>query len=284
MRLAKLYESMIDVPHKLIETVNEFLYAYIISFLTEIGYDENEALGIMDYIDHNPQYTKLYKSFNFDHPKNVVFETEIDTSRYDFKYNMETNKLHIRFISDGKYNYGGFDTKTNTLLINIEHLKILMANKDMKKEFLKYLIEEYMNTIEHELQHYIQVNSFGKKDPKQLQTGPNFDGSMETAIKNVTSAAEFLPTIKSEYNTFKNRIRALQRNAKLNRNDKIQLLRYFIGDSSARIQRFSDIIEDFESNVFYKMKEMNKDLWKKAVKIIINEIKKDEEFLNDENN
>lgn len=276
MKLSYLTESMIRVPDNLVNDLTEIVYAYVISFMDVINPDDpGIGLSILETIDVHPQHPNLFKSFNFSHDKRVVLATKLGVSSYNFKYDIkdiDDLSLGFRLVDDqGWSDFAGFHESKNVIDININQLKMVLAHQKPNRRHLAYILKEIKNSIEHELMHFIQFNSFGKIDPRQIQGSKGDSNRLIDYIKYASSPLEFLPTIKTEVNTFFNKLEELNKVILINENDKAQLFRYYIGDKSARVDRFEEFLEDFRSVIFWKFKEYNKDLWKKSVKVALNE-------------
>lgn len=271
MRLTQLFESMIRLPEHLTEDVMEFMYAYVIDFITAKTGDEHEAHVFMETMHIYPKYPELHSRLKFSHANQVIMNAKVGLKSYNFKYNIPEDEkyINIRIVDTNDHYYGGYDDESNTLTLNVHNLKMMLADQNPKRSFIEYTLKEFENTIEHELMHYVQFKAFSKVDPRQVEKYDSKDGSFEEYIKYATSAVELLPTLKSEFNNFKNKIEFLSRDIKINDTDRMQLLRYFVGDSTARVERFTEFLDDFISPIYTGIKKHNPDLWKKAVKVMI---------------
>lgn len=271
MRLTQLFESMIRLPEGLSTDVMEFVYAYVIDFMnTKLG-SEDEGLILLDAIDMQPKHPELFKRIKFSHPDNKIMNAKIGLRSYSFKYPISDDDkyINIQMVDANDSYYGGYDDEDNKLTLNMHNLKMLLANDQPKYSFIEYTLKEYANTIEHELMHFIQFKSFSKVDPKQVQHYDSNDESFEEYIKYASSAIELLPTLKSEFNTFKTKIEFLFKTVHTNENDQMQLFRHFIGDNRARTERFTEVLDDFESPILYGLKKHNTSVWKKAINVML---------------
>lgn len=271
MRLTQLFESMIRLPENLTSDVMEFVYAYVIDFMAVKNDDEHSGHVFLSTIDIHPKYPELHKRLKFSHTSNVIMNAKIGLGSYQFKYNIseEDKFINIRIVDTSDHYYGGYDDDTNMLTLNVHTLKMMMADQEPKESFINYTLHEFENTVEHELMHFVQFKAFSNVDPRQVQNHKAKDGSQEEYIKYATSAVELLPTLKSEFNTFRNKIKFLSKSIQVNNNDRMQLMRYFVGDEGARVDRFTEFLDDFHSPVLKGIKDQNPDLWKKAVKVMI---------------
>ena len=271
MRLTQLFESMIHLPENLTGDVMEFVYAYVIDFMATKDDDDHSGHVLLSTIDIHPKHPELHKRLKFSHTSNIIMNAKIGLSSYSFKYNIdESDKfINVRLVDTNDHYYGGYDDDTNTLTLNMHNLKMMMASQEPKKSFINYTLHEFENTVEHELMHFVQFKAFSKVDPRQVQSYHGNDGSVDGYIEYATSAVELLPTLKSEFNTFKNKVKFLSKSIHINNNDRMQLLRYFMGDEGARVERFTDFLDDFHSNVLSGMKNKKPELWKKAVKVMV---------------
>lgn len=271
MRLTQLFESMIRLPEHLAEDVMEFMYAYVIDFITVKTGDEHEGHVFMETMHIHPKHPELHNRLKFTHTNEIIMNAKIGLKSYNFKYNIPDDEkfLIVRIVDTNDHYYGGYDDDTNTLTLNVHNLKMMLSDQNPKRSFIEYTLKEFENTIEHELMHYVQFKAFAKVDPRQVQKYDSKDGSFEEYIKYATSTVELLPTLKSEFNNFKNKVEFLSRNIQINNNDRIQLMRYFMGDSSARVSRFTDFLDDFVSPIMNGIKKNNPELWKKSVKVLV---------------
>lgn len=271
MRLTQLFESMIRLPENLTSDVMEFVYAYVIDFMSVKNDDDHSGHVLLNTIDIHPKHPELHKRLKFSHTDNIIMSAKIGLGSYEFKYDIDEKDkfITIRIVdSNGDY-HGGYDDDTSTLTLNVHNLKMMMSHQEPKKSFINYTLHEFENTIEHELMHFVQFKAFAPVDPRQVQSYNSRNGSHEEYIKYATSAVELLPTLKSEFNTFRNKIKFLSKSIHINENDRMQLLRYFMGDESARVDRFTEFLDDFVSNVMSGIKKHNPELWKKAVKVMV---------------
>lgn len=270
MRLTQLFESMIRLPEGMASDIMEFIYAYVIDF-TDIKLGNDEGLILLETIDIHPKHPNLHKRLKFSHKSDKIMQARIGLGSYNFKYPISDEDKHIviRMVDSFDHYYGGYDDDTNTLTLNVRNLKMMLAQEHPKYSFIDYTLKEFANTIEHELMHYIQFKSFAKVDPRQVQHYDSKDNSFEEYIKYASSAVELLPTLKSEFNTFKTKVEFLSKSRHINHNDRMQLFRYYMGDTGARTERFTEMLDDFESNVMYGIKRFNPELWKKAVKVMV---------------
>lgn len=257
----------------------EFIYAYIIDFMEVTTEDRNEGLVLLDHIGIKPSKPDFHKKIKFNHPEKIITQTKVRLTAYNFQYKIDDDDkfLIVRLVDMGAGIHGGYDDDKNLLTINVHNLKMLLASNPVNEKFVAYIMKEIENTMEHELMHYVQHKSFGKVDPRQLAKHDSEDGSREEFIKYATSPVEFLPTLKSEFNTFESRIHFLQNDIFLNKNDKMQLLRYYIGDESARVGRLSEFLDDFQSPLLWGLRERDPKMWQKAVKVMIEQFNKSPE-------
>lgn len=272
MRLTQLLESMIRLPDNIVSDIMEFVYAYVISFMGEVTGDTHNAHDLLAMTDVTVKHPDLFKRLKFNHTDKVLMSATIGLGTYNFKYNFpqeEDKKLVIRLVDSFENYYGGYDDDTNTLTLNLHALKMLLASQDLKISFIEYTLHEIENTIEHELMHFVQHKTFGKIDPRQVTSYEPKDRSAEEYAKYASSSVELLPNIKSEYNSFTNKVNFLSKAVMVNNNDRAQLLRYYVGDDSARVHRFEEFLDDFDSIFFRQLKKHDRDKWKKAVKTIL---------------
>jgi len=271
MRLHQLFESMIRLPENLTGDVMEFVYAYVIDFLNTKNNDLDSGIELLQSLNINPKYPELNKRLRFTHTSNVIMNAKIGLGSYKFKYNIEEadKSLTIRLVDSSEHYYGGYDPDTNVLTLNMHNLKLMLAHEQPKKSFIDYTLHEFENTIEHELMHFVQYKSFGKVDPRQIQNYQAKDNSPEEYVKYATSAVELLPSLKSEFNTFKNKVKFLSKTIPITDNDRMQLMRYFMGDENAKVEKYSEFLDDFRSILFQRLKDENEELWKKSVKVMI---------------
>lgn len=279
MRLTQLCESMIKLPPRMPSDFMEFIYAYIIDFMEVTTDDRNKGFTLLDHLGVKPSKPDLHKKIKFNHPEKIISKTKVRLNAYNFPYQIDDADkfLIIRLVDMGSGFHGGYDDDKNLLTINVHSLKMLLATSPVNEKFVAYIVKEIENTIEHELMHYVQHKSFGKVDPKQLNKYDSKNGSHEEYIKYATSPVEFLPTLKSEYKSFEAKVHFLQKDIHINNNDKMQLLRYYIGDESARVGRLHEFLDDFKSPILWGLREQNPSLWKKAVKVMVEQFNHDPE-------
>lgn len=249
----------------------EFIYAYIIDFMEATPGDSNEGLGLLDHLGINPSKPDLHRKIKFNHANNIITQTKVKLTAYTFPYQIdEADKfLIIRLVDMGARIHGGYDDDKNLLTINVHSLKMLLASHEVNEKFVAYIVKDIENTMEHELMHYVQHKAFGKVAPKQLDRYDSVDGSQAEFIKYATSPVEFFPMLKSEFKSYEAKVHFLQKNIFLNKNDKMQLLRYYIGDESARIDRLNEFLDDFRSPLLWGLRDRDHKMWQKAAKVMV---------------
>lgn len=275
MRLTQLCESMIRLPPTMTKDFMEFVYAYIIDFMYVTTDDHRVGHDLLSHINIKPKKPEFHRKLVFKHADNVIMKARVSLKSYRFKYDIdEADKaLVIRLVDMGPSIHGGYDDDKTMLTINMHSLKMLLANNPVNEKFVAYVLKDIENTIEHELMHYVQHKSFGKKDPQQLNRYDSKDNSHDEYIKYATSPVEFLPTLRSEFKTFEAKLHFLEKDVFVNDNDKMQLLRYYIGDKTARVQRFVEFLDDFRSSLLWSLRDKDQKQWQKAVKIMLEQFK-----------
>lgn len=256
-----LNEAMIKVPDKLTLSLMEVLYAYIISYFVNVkDKKESDALIALDYIHHTPRIEKLFQRIKFKFADILIYKFNLKLDEYDVFKNLQNKKIVVQLKDlSNMHEYCVYNPTEHDIIINMHYLKMLLANQDINEKHLEIMIEHYHSDIEKALTHFI------------------------TATLNVSrnkSNDEFMSHLREVMNKFNHKLEFLRKSIFVNDNDAFQLFRYYLGDQGARIQRFTDFLEDFHSAFMLNLKEDNQEQWKKAVKLLIIEYRKQHEKTN----
>lgn len=292
MRFQDLKEGLIKLPQTLLSDIQTFVidsmvkkYQYTLNYVAD-----NKLFNPKHYQKHTDTVAKLAQKYNVDVSREAVDEVcerEVFTKQFqddgdEMKRHYpdlvrqdigsgETNRIMVQiwFNTDrsglkksvrGTYGAKGAGSfiKINPMFNdNLSPFTI----RDKTAFEIEDMIENFNGVVEHELTHYVQYAYFASKDDRQVQ-GPSTTGdSQEGSDAYHNSQIEFDPKIKSAITEL-----------------EIQLKKITYPSKDAvhnRIKEFVGAVEDsYSTDAFMlSLKRNDTKKWKKAVKLIVSNIR-----------
>jgi hypothetical protein len=227
-------------------------------------YNRYKKLSEEDFEQYKNEISRISSIFGITisssewRPKNRGIGVKYDISDLPSDYKelfdiSESNHIGLVFVYSNiperfKKSYAGYDSETDSIIINMNQVP-----KDIKSSDIWKLIEKYSSDIQHELTHMVQYRAFSKVDPKQLYKKQGYHTNKQDYY---SSPAEFEAMIKTAEQHFRDLIDDTKKRFGGKYSNR-KLFDAFVGVSLNR---------DITDNFFLALKNTSEKRWKLAVK------------------